>query len=244
MKTKTLKNLALIFLLLVGFYSCQNEFIDASDYQREFDYFPLKTGQSWEYVYDSTLYLSGGSNIVQTSGFLKWEIGDSLENGFFELLKYFKRNQDDSYQAFRLERIAIDNNRLIITDQNLRFINLVFPPLLDASWDGNQFFDDQMISYIGGDPFRIYDSWHYRVSARDTTLTINQISYPMVVKVSQTDTENAIEKRLSEEYYARGTGLIYKKWMILDSQKIGSSLPWEQKAESGLIFTMSLIQNQ
>ena len=171
-----------------------------------------------------------------------WSINDSTETGQFELLKSIKSKASDSYVPNRLERVYIDDDRLIMTDQNVRFINLVFPPLLNSRWDGNIFFNDQIITFIGGDPFMIYDGWDYEITKKDTTMTVNGVEYNNVLKVSQTDTENAIERRLSEEYYAKNVGLIYKKLMILDSQKISSNLPWEQKAESGLIFTLSLIK--
>lgn len=234
-----------LFMLIVMasmLWSCEDEFKGRTEINREYEFFPLSLGKTWEYAYDSTVYLSGGTNVVKNSGLMLWSISDTTETGQFELLKSVKSKASDAYVPNRLERVYIDDNRLIMTDQNVRFINLVFPPLLNTRWDGNIFFNDQIITFIGGDPFMIYDGWDYEITTRDTTMTINGVVYNNVLKVSQTDTENAIERRLSEEYYAKNVGLIYKKLMILDSQKISSNLPWEQKAESGLIFTLSLIK--
>lgn len=223
-------------------WSCEDEFKGGTEINREYEFFPLSLGKTWEYAYDSTVYLSGGTNVVKHSGLMLWSIYDTTETGQYELLKSIKSKASDAYVPNRLERVFIDDNRLVMTDQNVRFINLVFPPLLNTKWDGNILFNDQIITFIGGDPFMIYDGWDYEITTRDTTMTINGVIYTNVLKVSQTDTENAIERRLSEEYYAKNVGLIYKKLMILDSQKISSNLPWEQKAESGLIFTLSLIK--
>ena len=242
MKLKTLKYLFFLSIISAMVTSCVPDPVNPVTINREFDYFPLKSGNTWEYAYDSTTYLSGGSNIQRHSGFMKWEIGDSISNGQFELLKSTKKNDTSPYELTRLERVSIIDNRLITTDQNVKFINLVFPPFLNTRWDGNIFFNDQIITYIGGDPFKIYDDWDYEITTVDTSLVINGVQHNKVIKVSQTDKENAIERRLSEEYFAKGVGLIYKKLMILDSQKISSTQPWESKAESGLIFTLSLIK--
>ena len=145
------------------------------------------------------------------------------------------------YEINRLESISLTNNRLITTDNNLKFINLVFPPELGTEWNGNIFFNDEIEVLIGGDPYIMYKDWNYKVTTIDTTLIVNGKTYADVIRVAQTDKENAIERRLSEEFYAKDVGLILKRIMILNTQNVSSQLPWDRKAQSGMIYTQRII---
>ena len=87
----------------------------------------------------------------------------------------------------------------------------------------------------------MYKDWNYKVTTVDTTLIVNGKTYADVIRVAQTDKENAIERRLSEEFYAKDVGLILKRIMILNTQNVSSQLPWDRKAQSGMIYTQRII---
>ncbi|HPN71771.1 MAG TPA: hypothetical protein PLZ32_19730 [Saprospiraceae bacterium] len=233
-----------LFLFILGFiaiYGCNKESISADDFDRKLSYFPFKQGNSWVYAYDSIIYLTGGSMKDTSSGFLKFQIGDSLVSNEFAWIKSISKSPTTGYEINRLESISLANNRLVTTDNNLKFINLVFPPDLGTEWNGNIFFNDEIEVLIGGDPYLMYKDWNYKVTTIDTTLIVNGKTYADVIRVAQTDKENAIERRLSEEFYAKDVGLILKRIMILNTQNVASQLPWEQKAQSGMIYTQRII---
>ncbi len=233
--------LLLFLLVFVAFIGCNKESISADDFDRKLSFFPFEKGKSWEYSYDSIVYLNGGAVRDTASGFLKFQIGDSINNSAFAWIKSIKKTPTGGFEINRLESISLANNRLITTDNNLKFINLVFPPDLGTEWNGNIFFNDEIEVLIGGDPYIMYKDWNYKVTTVDTTLIVNGKTYADVIRVAQTDKENAIERRLSEEFYAKDVGLILKRIMILNTQNVSSQLPWDRKAQSGMIYTQRII---
>jgi hypothetical protein len=83
------------------------------------------------------------------------------------------------------------------------------------------------------------------------TLSVDQseniggdILYPSVCTVNQVDLEDKITRRYAEEKYAKGIGLVYKKMIVLNTQKFDSTEPWELKAEEGFILEQVLLSFQ
>ena len=78
----------------------------------------------------------------------------------------------------------------------------------------------------------MYEYWNYRYITTDQAEDIGENHFEKVSTVEQVDYENAIGKRYSIEKYAKGTGLVYKNMMILNTQKICSSNGLEDTAMS------------
>jgi hypothetical protein len=78
----------------------------------------------------------------------------------------------------------------------------------------------------------------------DQTESIGDLQFDKVAIVLLTDDgeENTIERRYALEKYARGVGLIYKEYEILDSQCSTCTEPWSEKAEKGFILKQTLIE--
>jgi hypothetical protein len=234
-----------IILILFFFTACQNE-IEKYQLSTEDDqYFPLKLGEVRTYKLDSTIFDNKGTIKTKISRIVKENVIES----------YF---DDEGEANFIIEQNIFDSNKLVLTnilnayknktkvvrnEGNLKFIKLVFPVIKDKSWDGNALFDaENTIVRIAGEPIKMYELWDYRYDETGISKTLNGNEYKNVVSVIQTDTENSIEKRYSLEQYAKGVGLIYKKMMILNTQKIDLiNTPWELKAEEGFILEQQLI---
>ena len=74
------------------------------------------------------------------------------------------------------------------TEDNLRFIKMVFPNSIGERWDGNIFFDSKKEYSVGSDNIDIYNDWRYKIEDKEFSRTINDIDYDDVLHVSHVDT--------------------------------------------------------
>ena len=236
-------SLSLLFITLL--ISCventENYQIDKSDY----NFFPLKNGLSLTYQVDSLIYDNNGTIKLSRNIILKRTVIDSFidNSGIKNYIideNYTENGKEIKSQfvnVYRTEDIAVENER------NLKFIKLIFPITLGKTWEGNKLFDaNNTILNIAGEPIKVYENWLYRYSKMLDKYEVNGKEYSDVIEIIQTDTDYKLEKRYSIEYYAKNIGLIYKKMMILNTQKIDeTNTPWELKAEEGFIMEQKLI---
>lgn len=232
-------------LVVILLNSCieniENYQIDKSD----FNFFPLKNGLSYTYQIDSIIYDNNGTVKLTRNIILKRTIMDSfIDNSGIKnyiIDENFTENgnaiKSQFVNAYRTEDMAVENER------NLKFIKMIFPVSEGKTWEGNKLFDaNNTIIKIAGEPIKVYENWLYRYSKLIDKYEVNGKEYSDVVEIVQTDTDYKLEKRFSVEYYAKNVGLIYKKMMILNTQKIDeTNTPWELKAEEGFIMEQKLI---
>jgi len=236
-------SLSLLFITLL--ISCventENYQIDKSDY----NFFPLKNGLSLTYQVDSLIYDNNGTIKLSRNIMLKRTVMDSFidNSGIKNYIideNYTENGKEIKSQfvnVYRTEDMAVENER------NLKFIKLIFPITVGKTWEGNKLFDaNNTILNIAGEPIKVYENWLYRYSKMLDKYEVNGKEYTDVIEIIQTDTDYKLEKRYSIEYYAKNIGLIYKKMMILNTQKIDeTNTPWELKAEEGFIMEQKLI---
>lgn len=234
-------SLLFITLLIRCVENTENYQIDKSDY----NFFPLKNGLSLTYQVDSLIYDNNGTIKLSRNIILKRTVIDSFidNSGIKNYIideNYTENGKEIKSQfvnVYRTEDIAVENER------NLKFIKLIFPITLGKTWEGNKLFDaNNTILNIAGEPIKVYENWLYRYSKMLDKYEVNGKEYSDVIEIIQTDTDYKLEKRYSIEYYAKNIGLIYKKMMILNTQKIDeTNTPWELKAEEGFIMEQKLI---
>ena len=239
------RHLIIVFSVFFIFNSCQSEIEKYEINNDDQQYFPLKIGNKWVYEVDSTIFDNKGtikttiSRIVEETVINTYKDIEGQDNFIIE------QNTFDNSQLIRtnIMNAYVTSSTAVRNEGNLNFIKLVFPILKSKTWDGNALFDSaNTIVKIAGEPIRMYELWDYRYSETGITAIVNGIEYQDVVNVVQTDSDNKIEKRYSQELYAKGLGLIYKKMIILNTQKLDQGdTPWELKAEEGFILEQQLI---
>lgn len=96
-------------------------------------------------------------------------------------------------------------------EENLRFIKMDFPVLLNKSWKGN--------SLINSDSTLLYlKDWDYEYTEVNTMTTVDTMQFDSIVTVTQLNEQNAIEKLIFLEKYARSVGMIYKEQQNIETQ--------------------------
>ena len=235
-----------LFALLFLFISCGDDVIEEPDESLYgYSYFPIEVGYTWEYQVDSVLIVQGGDANIISSSFIQERVSEliSEQSGEkkFKLERSSKKEKADAWRTQVVWQVSISSDMATKTEDNLRFIKLVFPAVKGKKWDGNAFFDSDKEVSIGGNNISVYQDWNYKIEEVNVSKTVNDITYPNSLVVSHIDEESLISKRFSEELYVDGIGLVERNMQIFDSQKSDTSVSWLERAEEGFQLSQKLI---
>ncbi|MFK7933690.1 MAG: hypothetical protein AB8G22_09275 [Saprospiraceae bacterium] len=239
-------SLAFSLLFLLIFTACE-ESVEEFTLPESKAYFPIEVGQMMIYQVDSINYFNGGAVVDSVRSFVREEITERFEDvegeEFYRLERSVRRDLADDWRIADVWLVSRDDEGVYRTEENLRFIKLVFPLTENRTWDHNAFIDDQMFSTIaGGETIQMFRNWQSSVQSLTSTQVVEGEEFNDVAVVIHVDDENVIERRYVEEQYAKGVGLIYREMMILDTQNTTSNGTWREKAEEGFIVRQQLIQ--
>jgi len=240
------KAYTLIIGVILIFCSCGDNVIENPDETIfGYEYFPIDVGYTWEYQVDSVLIVQGGSNNVISTSYIQERVSDLLsEEGtekVYRLERSFRKDLDFEWRLQDVWQVSMDSERVTKTEENLKFIKLVFPAIKGEKWDGNVFFDSNKDFTVAANNITIYQGWNYKIEEVGLSREYNETTYPTVLHVSHIDEESLISKRFSEEYYAEGVGLVERYMEIFDSQDGNTSLTWLERAQEGFQLNQTLI---
>lgn len=232
-------------LAVVVILCCSKETQPVDESTFGYDFFPITKGKSWIYASDSIIYDNGGTKIDTFSSFIREEVGDSFvdETGItvYKLNRFFKRNPNDVWSRTNTWTTYTDKTRAIRTEENLKFIKLVFPLKKGLRWDGNVFLDEDIKIDVAGESIEAYKNWKHNIEEIDENFNFNGTDVKSV-RVNLVDDASIIDRRKVTEYYGQGIGLLKKEMIILDSDGSRPNDPWEKKAQKGFIHTLTLIE--
>jgi len=232
-------------LAVVVILCCSKETQPVDESTFGYDFFPITKGKSWIYASDSIIYDNGGTKIDTFSSFIREEVGDSFvdETGItvYKLNRFFKRNPNDVWSRTNTWTTYTDKTRAIRTEENLKFIKLVFPLKKGLRWDGNVFLDEDIKIDVAGESIEAYKNWKHKIEEIDENFNFNGTDVKSV-RVNLVDDASIIDRRKVTEYYGQGIGLLKKEMIILDSDGSRPNDPWEKKAQKGFIHTLTLIE--
>ena len=248
------------FLLILAaglLATCDKSETETLNLDYGYDYFPLEPGREYVYEVDSIVFQEtvGGIRPDTSRTFLMERVVDSLLDGagetVYRIERLERRNAEDPWTVKNIWTASRNARQAFRTEDNLRFIKLIFPVKTGLNWDGNAFVPEG-IEYTGSSRLvEIYKGWDYNLLSVDEPATVGNMSFDRVATVSLADFESIIEYRYAIEQYARGVGLIYREMFIADTQctfccggDTGAAcqgLSWEDKAEHGFILRHRLI---
>ncbi|WP_235293525.1 hypothetical protein [Portibacter lacus] len=246
-----MKNILLFssFSILLLF-SCDKTIEEFDESKYGYDYFPLSVGNTWVYAVDSTIYDDEGATIYNTSSFVQEKIAgmyvDDTGDTIYKLERYWRTSDSMDWEITDVWTTYKTQAQAFRTEENLKFVKFVFPMLEGKRWNGNLYLDETTIVSVSGESLIMFAGWDdYKCTSLDVAEEIGGINYSNVATILQTDDggNNTVERRYALEKYARGVGLIYKEYEILDTQNSQSEAPWSEKAESGFILKQTLIEH-
>lgn len=247
-KTLMTKSFFTLSIICVVFSSCLEENTNSLDTSLfGYEYFPLEIGKYWLYQVDSTIIDEGGAKTLMSTFYIREEVVDKFQNNLGEDVFVIQKSKSDIPDGTFLVTDAwsaeLNEDYAVRTEENLRFVKLVFPIDKDRNWEGNQF-DELTRVDVAGELIWVYKDWgDYRVIADGIPVLANGKAYSDAVIIQQADFESDVELRQSTEYYAPNIGLIRKEMSILDTQCLCPGEEWIEKAEAGFILSQHLIES-
>lgn len=238
--------LSLGLLLLLG-SSCKDSqtlLEIAPDSSQE--YFPLEIGKYLTYTVDS-VYFKEDAEPDTVRILAREEITDTLrdnEGALYYRVERLERANDrepwEIRQVLALKRTDMQAERI---ENNQRFINLTFPFLRNAIWDGIGFNSDSLQLAVRGEVIEIYKDWESQYDEIFVPQAVNTFLFDSTVTVFHANSNNFIEQRFNKEVYAKGIGLVMKEMSILDSQRSNGERVWPDDAEKGFTLRQILIEH-
>ena len=246
-------------LLLLCFVACEEE-PDPFPTDLGYDYYPLAVGKYRIYETDSIIFDPGGTGtLVDTfSGQIREEIVELFEDAagdtLYRVERSYRRESGTPFRVIKVYTEQLDRQRqqLVRQEDNLRFIKMVFPVRENKRWNGNVNFDEFIRVLVAGESVEMFKGWSYNYERTTLDTTIATRDYVDVVHIELADSENVIENRQADEYYAPGIGLVYRTLDIQDTQceiccnndtEQCIDLPWVEKAEKGFSLRQRLIEH-
>ncbi|NJB84929.1 hypothetical protein GGR26_000674 [Lewinella marina] len=259
MKSKLISLLfpSLLILLATG---CEEEVLTPATESALETYYPLELNRPAYYRVDSivltptvsgirydTARVEARETLVETfvgaDGALvfrgeRWERADESQNFTFK-------------QTFTVTRTA---TAVVRSEDNLSFTKLVLPLRDGVRWDGHTAFDASRDVAVGPEFLDVYNGWAYRYTNTGEQLTLpTGLQLDSVVTVDQAAIDNLIDLRSAYERYAPGRGLVER---FLDARHTQCreccngdtasciDLPWDEKAEKGIIIHQLLLRRE
>jgi hypothetical protein len=235
-----------IICIFISLSSCTSETETLDESTFGYDYFPLSKGKTWVYQSDSIVYSSVGTVKDTFRSFLKEEIGEAfldLEgNNVYKINRYFKRKDTDAWSRINTWTTSSDQTRAIRTEENIRFIKLVFPIKNGLRFNGNLFVDEDLKIEVGGEFVEAYKNWKHKIESLESIVKYKNQDVK-ALQVNLVDGTSIIDRRKVVEYYGKGIGLLRKEMIILDSDGSKPNDPWENKAKKGFIHQLTLLDH-
>lgn len=248
----------LIAFSVLAFEACSDRETGVYDSgaAEQYAYFPLQMGKYIIYQVDSVVYDfgAGGSTVRDSISVQVRElVADTLRDQNGQLLYTIERSErtasDQPWELKHIGTASRSSSQASWTENNLRFLKLVFPMTKRSEWNGNIWIDVNREIEIAGERMRPFTNWNYEVDSIDIQANIGQFSFDSTLVVTEADDNNIIERRFSRARYAKNVGLVWREQLILDSQYCNQSTPpvdcetrpWELKAERGYILRQVVI---
>lgn len=211
------------------------------------DYYPLQTGKYITYKLDSLVFYNFGTRDSISHNEVKYVVDTLLTDNSgrpaYRIYKYYRKTSNDAWIP-QASMWAIKNvSKIEFIEDNLSFIKMIMPIQNDKSWKGNY----NLQNYISNNPDHAYLSdWDYYYSNVGGAEIINGINFENTITINQRaevsgipDNPNAFSQIDSaQEKYAKGIGMIYKKFLHKEYQPDNNGGGAVQDGSYGVTYTI------
>ncbi len=191
------------------------------------DYFPLLAGKYITYNLDSTVvYQNFGTSITVKHYQVKYAVDalitDNLGRPAYRIIRYIRNTPVDPWAPDNTFMAVPTANAMEFIENNFRFLKMKTPIKEGYSWKGNSYID----TYSLNSTVKYFDNWDYTYDSLNFPAKIGAITIDSTIKVSQrnevignpSNPNSYSEINIGEEKYAKGIGLIYRKFLHLEYQ--------------------------
>ncbi|MEY4702874.1 MAG: hypothetical protein RIR96_771 [Bacteroidota bacterium] len=184
------------------------------------EFYPMQTGKYIIYQLDSLVYVAFGTRDTTIRYQVKYEtdslIQDNLGRSAYRVFRFIRKNENENWTPDATFMSIATNNQVEFVENNLRFIKLKSPIVNGFSWKGNSFID----TYSANSPVRYLDNWDYTYESVGESQLVGSNTIENCISILQRDEviglpdqpDSYSEINYSKEVYAKGIGLVYKKF--------------------------------
>ena len=217
MTKKILPVLLVVAIVFVSFFSCRKVTVSTADATR--NYFPLQFGKYVTYAVDSIYYIDTNCSKREIKSQMKYAITDTFRDSKFRLsylMDIYSRPYDGAvWQQAGVLYITPTYDSILVTQDQSKYIKMVFPVVNGTTWAGNTYalVQDSSFSYLANWNYT-YQNYHLSYNNGlvnfDNTVTVleddESQNYPNV------DSQVNAYRTYAKEVYAYNVGMIYKEW--------------------------------
>lgn len=209
--------------------ACKDNFITPTPI--DYTYAPLEVNSWIEYEIQE-INIDKPSNVYDTSTYYIKEIitekySDITNKEAYRVERYKRKDLLSNWIIKDVWTVQIDNNRYIKTEENIKFIRLIFPVELYKKWDGNI--------------YNTFDELEYEITSLNYADSINNINFDSLLTVTHEDELNQIEKKYSIERFAKNIGLVYKESIDIYADATPYDDPIEKRIKTATIYYQKVI---
>jgi len=217
---------------------CESEYLTPGSERSGTDFFPIEVGQYRTYTVEEITF-SFLEAPDTTRFFLKEVVADSFLNQAnvptYRLERFTRADENMNWHLDSVWTATKDTRRVVVTENNVPFIKLIFPLRTDLQWDGNAL-NSRLEDIYELQPTS--DELRHEIESPLDSLLNNSIT---VLQESSQDTTLAKIDVL--ETYAENTGLFYKKTIRLQYCNTDTACIGQGIIEAGRKFKQTLIEH-
>ena len=205
-----MKRIILFSVLFFGLLGCK----ETGSVDFGFDYFPIQEGAFVEYEVLEIYHDVNVSPQHDTTRYrLKTKVGEEFaDNTGRPVRKFFQLRYDlqtGDLIGQRVWTIVVDGGRGEVVEENQRKVKMVFSVKNAVEWNVNAF-----------NPFSRQDVYYSNVGESQS---INSFTFDETAKVNYEDFSSLVDHRKKYEVYARGVGLVERRFKDLTIQNFDTT---------------------
>ncbi|MEO6720234.1 MAG: hypothetical protein ABIN67_07695 [Ferruginibacter sp.] len=211
------------------------------------DYAPLTVGKYITYRLDTFKYLPFSIRDTTVSYEVKHVveglINDNLGRPAYKIFRYIRKSPQQAWQPDNSFMVINTESSLEYIENNMRFLKLKLPIIDGYTWKGNSFID----TYSFNSDVKYLDDWDYVYDSLHLSRTIGTFNLDSTIRVDQrdevignpADPNSYSEQNFGAEIYAKGIGLVYRRFLHTEFQPATPGNPSSYDDRSyGIILTM------
>jgi hypothetical protein len=217
--------LFLVIFTTVLFSACKKS-TDVLETATVNEYSPLVVGKYISYNLDSTVFINFGAKDTVISYQVKHQIDaqitDNLGRPAYRITRYIRKTAANAWVPDNTFMTVPTEFAIEFIENNMRFLKLKGPIRNGYTWKGNIYIDTKSINST----VKYLDDWDYTYDSVNVKQTIGAFTLDSTLKVAQrdevignpTDVNSYHEINFGAEKYAKGIGLVYRKFLHVEYQ--------------------------
>lgn len=190
------------------------------------DYYPLKVGKYITYSLDSTVTINFGQSMVVNSYQVRLqvdaEITDNLGRPAYRIIRYIRKTAANAWTPDNTFMAVPTSTSMEFIENNLRFVKMRAPVNDGYTWKGNTYID----TYSLNSNLKYLNDWDYNYDSLNLPAKIGALTVDSTLRVFQRDEiignpsnpNSYSEQNVGIEKYARGIGLVYRRFLHTEYQ--------------------------